>query len=429
MSLRGMHMIRTQNTRARRAKRSWTGLSLVLVGVGLATASGCSDGSGDADGTGSTNGSGSSGSDIGNDLSASGGSGNGTDGLGGDGGDCGGEEVTAEPVVANVLFVIDKSLSMNVTPDGFTDTLWDTLVESLGTALGAVQDDIQMGLKLYPSGDASADVCAIESGVDVEIASGATALPDIEDALASTSPSGQTPTAAALEQALDYFKDGPGAGLEGKPVVVLATDGGPNCGTDDSCVPAEGCQPTDDCGLTEAETCTVNIDGCGGDGCPADGSFCLVAADCLDDAAAIAAVDALDEAGIPTIVVGMPGSEAYQDVLDQMAVAGGLPAQGTSPKYYKVEDAEGLSQTLQDITKGVIRSCDIVAEEAPPDPDLVNVFIDGDVVPKDSEDGWQFGDSTNTFIQIVGSYCDELEASGASSISVEYGCPSVVIVK
>src|SRR5688572_679909 len=230
--------------RSKRMRNGWAGAGILLLSAGIAGTTGCGDGSGDAGGTGAMPGSGGNTSDLGNDLGSSGGNDSGSGGSGGEGGgSCGGEEVTADPVVANVLFVIDKSGSMDATPDGFTDTKWDTLVESLGTALTAVQDDIQMGLKLYPSGDTSSDVCAIESGVDVEIASGSSGLADIEAALSSASPDGQTPTAAALELALDYFTDGAGAALEGQPFVVLATDGGPNCGTTDSCVPTEGCQP------------------------------------------------------------------------------------------------------------------------------------------------------------------------------------------
>jgi len=412
-------------------RRSWSGLAVLLLSAGVTSATGCGDGGddGDADGSGATAGSGGNTSDLGNDLGSTGGTGTGSgSGEGGEGGGaCGGEEVTADPVAANVLFVIDKSASMDAVPDGFTDSKWDTLVASLGTALTAVQNDIQMGLKLYPTGDAEEDVCAVETGVEVDVMPGDTGLPEIQDVLDGTSPSGQTPTAVTLELALEYFTTGAGSELDGQGFVVLATDGGPNCGSDDRCVPEEGCQPNDSCGLTEAETCTINIEGCSMGGCPEDGSYCLNASQCLDDENTLTAVTALAEAGIPTIVVGMPGSESYQDVLDALAVAGGLPAQLTSPKYYKVDDAEGLSQTLQDITRGVIRSCDILAEEPPPDPTKVNVFIDGEVVPKDPEDGWQFGDDTNTFIQIVGSYCAEIEDSGAESISVEYGCPTVVV--
>src|SRR5688572_7804768 len=375
--------------RSKRMRNGWAGAGILLLSAGIAGTTGCGDGSGDAGGTGAMPGSGGNTSDLGNDLGSSGGNDSGSGGSGGEGGgSCGGEEVTADPVVANVLFVIDKSGSMNATPDGFTESKWDTLVESLGTALTAVQDDIGMGLQLYPSGDTSTDVCAVETGVEVDVAPGATALPDIEAALSSATPDGQTPTAAALLLALDYFTEGAGVDLEGEPFVVLATDGGPNCGSGDSCVPAEGCQPSDDCGIEEAATCTINIEGCGGGGCPDEGSYCLEASECLDDDATLAAVTALADAGISTIVVGMPGSESYQAVLDELAVAGGLPAQLTSPKYYKVDDADGLSQTLQDITRGVIRSCDILAEEPPPDPTKVNVFIDGEVIPKDPDDGW-----------------------------------------
>lgn len=413
----------------RSLRQSWAGAGILLFCAGITGTTGCGDGGTDEDGSGATSGSGGNTSDLGNDLGSTGGTNSGSSGgAGGEGGDtCGGEEVMADPVVANVLFVLDKSGSMEATPDGFTESKWATLVGSLGNALTAVQDDILMGLELYPSGDTEADVCANEAGVDVDVAPGSSALSEIEAALENTTPDGQTPTAAALDAALTYFTDGPGADLDGEAFVVLATDGGPNCGTSDRCVPEDGCQPTDDCGLTEAESCTINIEGCGGSGCPAEGSYCLEPSQCLDDEDTLAAVAALADAGIKTIVVGMPGSEAYQDVLDELAVAGGMPAQLTSPKYYKVDDSEGLSQALQDITQGVIRSCDILAEMAPPDPAKVNVFIDGEVVPKDDMDGWKYGDETNRFIQIVGTYCEQIEDAGAESISVEYGCTTVVV--
>lgn len=418
-------------TSKRKLQRGWAGLGVLALSAGLTSTTGCGDGddSGDADGSGAHTGSGGGASDLGSDLGSTGGSDGASGGAGGEGGAaaCGGEEVTADPVVANVLFVLDKSGSMEATPDGFTKSKWDTLVSSLSSALDAVQDDILMGLELYPSGDTEADVCAIAAGIDVDVAPGDQALADIEAVLEAASPDGQTPTAAVLQAALEYFTDGPGADLEGGAFVVLATDGGPNCGTDDRCVPEQGCQPTDDCGLDEAATCTINIEDCGGSGCPGEGSVCLNASQCLDDESTLSAVKALADAGVQTIVVGMPGSEDYQDVLDRLAVAGGMPAQLTSPKYYKVEDSAGLSQALRDITQGVIRSCDILAEMAPPDPTKVNVFIDGQVIPKNDTDGWLFGDDTQTFIQIVGTYCEQIEDAGAGSISVEYGCPSVIV--
>ncbi len=369
------------------------------------------------------------------------GTGSGTGSGGGQGGnpsvdDCGGTSIDAAPVVANVLFVIDRSGSMIDTPDGFTDSKWDTLVASLKTSVANVQDAVNMGLKLYPSGDTSSGACALESGIEVEVAAGADAVPLIGDELDAAGPDGQTPTAAALGEALDYFTAGAGALLDGSGFVVLATDGGPNCGTDDSCTqeacgcdPDAGeCDPTSGFCSEEAKSCTLNLDGteCGNlcDG----GTLCYRADQCLDDVATLAAVEALAGVGIKTIVVGMPGSEAYQEVLDALAVAGGLPAKATSPRYHQVSDANGLSQTLEDITAGVIRSCEIEAAEEPSHLTEVNVFLDGEVIPQDDTNGWKYGDTTGDLpiIVLTGSVCEQVMTEGVSSVSVEYGCPTVV---
>lgn len=349
-------------------------------------------------------------------------------GEGGTGSGCGGLEVKAEPAAAHVLLVIDKSGSMNDTPQGFSKTKWETLVTSLTTALGEVEGDVAFGLKLYPDGDTDSDVCAVEGAVPIGVS--LTSLSDIESALDDVGvPGGQTPTASALAAALEYFSSSPGKDLEGAKYVLLATDGGPNCNAArDSCVIGDCGNPYSGGCESEAASCTLNLeDRCGESACPS-GSVCTEASQCLDDEATLAQVKSLDAAGIKTIVVGMSGSEAYGDVLDALAVAGKLPASATSPKYHKVTDATGLTETLRDITKTVIRSCDISLEEAPPALDQVNVFLDGTVVPKKDADGWKFNlTTTPASIELTGEICTQVETQGVSAISVEFGCPTVTV--
>lgn len=400
-----------------------------LLGFGLFAACGGDDddtngGDGDGDGDG----------DLGDgDFSFSGGFGDG-DGDTGDGDSaCGGEEVEAAPLKANVLLVVDTSTSMTQQPTGFTDTKWNTLVASLDVALPEVQDLLGLGLKMFPSGDSSEDACNLSSGIEVEVGAGAEVLGDIQDALEAETPEGQTPTAAALADALAYFQSSEGMALEGDNYVLLATDGGPNCNdmaADCTCAsPGPVSMGNDACG--EPTQCTTNLDG--NAPCLADGSFdsCCLPSDrdlCLDDAGTLDAVTDLAEAGIKTIVLGMPGTEAYADVLDALAEAGGLPSGTSSPKYVKVDDAAGLTESLRSVTRNLVRSCEIALEEKPQNYNKVNVYLDGEVIPKDDDDGWKYDESTDPFtVVLTGPTCTEVEETGVEKITVEFGCDTIVV--
>jgi hypothetical protein len=357
------------------------------------------------------------------DGSHSGGSGGGT---------CGGEDVPAKPKPANVLIVMDKSKSMdeNLTSGdaGPAVSRWDGVKLALADAVAATQDKVDFGLSVFPYDTSDAGTggsCAMPTASDplVSITAGATdESADILDALNSTEPAGGTPTAKALNLALDYFTNGAGAALEGEKYVLLATDGGPNCSASvSSCVEAD---------------CTLNVD----NQCPIVGQNCCdgAAESCLDRADAVAAVTALASAGIKTFVVGMPGSEAYETTLDALADAGGF-ASATSPKYFSVSGAGGvdaLKQTFIDITIDLVKSCVVVLEENPPDENKVNVSIDGEDVynvndletPLDGgvKSGWDFDKTENPWsIVIQGEACTDLETSGAQSLTVEFGCPRV----
>src|SRR5690606_31552449 len=82
--------------------------------------------------------------------------------------------------------------------------------------------------------------------MNVPIGSGSEAVDLIVEQLDNTVPGGGTPTARALERALEYFTSGEGASLDGDKFVLLATDGGPNCNS------------VLECG---ADLCTYNLDG------------------------------------------------------------------------------------------------------------------------------------------------------------------------
>ncbi|HVJ20384.1 MAG TPA: hypothetical protein VM686_33445 [Polyangiaceae bacterium] len=333
-------------------------------------------------------------------------------------GDCGVTSLEANYDIANIMLVIDKSKSMVDQPEGFDTDKWAALKSALDESLNDVSGDANFGLILYPfsldeeipsdtcQGSICCEVPAGSSAVNVAIQPGADAIPQILDALDGTEPSGGTPTAAALQSAFDYFVNGEGSMLEGDRYVLLATDGGPNCNTDNSC---------------DAETCTYTLDGQCSNNCCAD-----LPEGCLDDADVVAQIEALAAEGIPTFVVGIPGTELYAAYLNDFATAGGVPNSG-DPQYYAVEatgGVEALAQTFTDITTHLVRSCEIELATEPPNLELVNVAVDCKVVP--SEDGaeWEIAEGSTT-LQLKGSVCNFVEGTGARRVDVVYGCPMI----
>ncbi|HEX2882419.1 MAG TPA: vWA domain-containing protein [Polyangiaceae bacterium] len=355
----------------------------------------------------------------------------------------------------NLLIVIDKSGSMSTTPEGFDLNKWTALRLGLDAAMDATQDSLNFGLELYPYDpddaiplDCAANVCctmpaAFGDAILVPPAPGVESYLDITAALDDVGPGGGTPTASALSFALDYFESDAGQALEGKKFVLLATDGGPNCNEDTSC---------------DAEHCTANID----QDIPPDTNMCSADLQgpmlCIDEDATIAAAQALADAGVQTIVVGIPGTEAYTDVLNAVAEAGGAPNPVGDTRYYQVTTAggvSGLETTLREITQQLIRTCELALEEVPPDSNLVNVEIDGELVPflnvggatdagvasaDDSgaaadaavtevpHDGWIFDESTSPpTVVLQGEPCDNMLANGAESVEIVFGCPRVEV--
>lgn len=343
-------------------------------------------------------------------------------------GDCGTSSTAAVLKTPNILVLIDKSGSMEDPLVGASLSKWEALNTALGTALNGVASSVSFGLELFPGADVtstSVDLCSVPTGaaaIDVPIGDGNTTVPQILTALGAATPAGGTPTSAALARAYDYFTTGAGKDVTGEKFVLLATDGGPNC---NSALPT-----------CDATHCTTNLDGqCGLSG----GASCCSAArtsnQCLDDQEVITQLGKLATAGIPTFVVGLPGTEVYASYLDAFAVAGGKPASTTSPKYYAVSatgSVDDLTAVFQTITTQLIHSCNIQLSADPPDPAQLNVAIDCEVVPSSigtdagTTGGWNFDSTTSPgTIVLEGSTCDYIQNNGAKRIDVVFGCPTV----
>jgi hypothetical protein len=182
--------------------------------------------------------------------------------------------------------------------------------------------------------------------------------------------------------------------------VLLVTDGAPNCNDGES-----GCS-----------VCTA----------PPGYPDCTEVPDnCLDDVGAIAAVEELAAAGIPTWVIGYELAAEFREVLDRMAIAGATGRTAHIP----VRDRATLETAMREIGGSVV-SCEYELSEPPGDVRYVRVTIDGETIPHESvaagaEATWRLdGDRT---VVLVGAACERLRDGAHHALEIRRECTPVLI--
>jgi hypothetical protein len=302
----------------------------------------------------------------------------------------------------NIYFVLDRSGSM-------TDSnKWTTIRQVIAQVIADLGPRARFAAAVFPN--PATDVCTVGGQVMPLTLGNAPAgtygsTVTLFTEATNVDANGGTPTAATLSALLPIL-----TALPGKTYVILATDGGPNCNDDITC---------------DASACTTNIEGA----CPLDaGVSCCdgYPDECLDTEATVTAVNTIAAAGVPTYVVGVPGSGPYTGVLDQMALAGGT-ARPTAPYYYAVSstDQADFASTLSTVAAQVTATCTLVLSAPPPDPTRVNLYLDGTLVPEDPANGWTLSGSTVT---LEGTTCTEVLSGAALSLRIVAGCPTVLAI-
>ncbi len=226
-------------------------------------------------------------------------------------------------------------------------------------------------------------------------------IPLILDRFNTTQPSGPTPTALSLRLVRDWFLAH--VDLVGDRYVILATDGGPNCNT-----------------MADPTTCRCT----GGPSlCASSNIYARI--NCLDAEPAISEVRMLASMGVRTFVIGLNGTQDFADVLNQMADAGGRP-RADMTRYYNATSATELVSELGRVTQA-LADCTLRLEMAPPDPNLVDMRLDGHSLYRDVRhmNGWDWGDDTHREIVFYGATCDQIhDSSGGSRLAAAFGCPA-----
>lgn len=259
---------------------------------------------------------------------------------------------------SSVIFLIDKSASMTaLTSTG--ETRWEITKKAIKSALTQYDEHANMGFKLYPTRDAT-DQCLVSEQLDLDFHSSVDEA--LEDMLAPVVPSGQTPMAAALQEAFKAYSSPAAQAESGTKHVVLMTDG---------------------------------IETCSGE--------------------ALAQVEQLAAIGVRTLIVAFD-SETTRPLLTDMSVAG-LMAKPVSnledTVYYRATDldslVDGLTQlmslTTGEACNGVDDNCDGTIDNAVP-AIACNLSCNGGLGGQKTCMGGQYTDCS---IKKVDELCDGLD--------------------
>jgi hypothetical protein len=284
------------------------------------------------------------------------------------------ETVPIVPPDADILFVVDRSGSMDWAAAGTSNSRWLELRNAMTAVLPSV-DDLQTALLTFPRMDGTTERynCSVSSTFDLPLAtSNGTA---INARLLAVDPrAGDTPTPQALETARAYLASLPATS---RPrFIVLATDGlpEPNCG---STIPAT-----------------------------------------------IAAINNIRSTlGVDTFVLGIVGPDntgstagipALRDGLNMMADAGGRARTGAI-RYYEAVDGAALNRSLRAILASAT-DCSVDLSSVPTRPSAIEVFQNGARVPPG-----EFA-LTGARLEMMGTWCDAIRSGTATNITVRDTC-------
>ncbi len=331
---------------------------------------------------------------------------------------CAYAEVESDLLPANILFVVDRSGSMNcnlpplqssqecemspVPADPMEPTKWSIITSALKDVFAALPAGTSAGLT-YFSND---NVCGVQSMPNVGVnAMNQAQLDALTISLDNVSPKGGTPIVGATILAYKHLHQQ--AQLQGNGFVVLITDG------------TDTCEP-------EAIPRLVDIE-----------------------------VPKARGVNIRTFAIGAPGSERGRALLSRVAWEGDTAVDSACNWNSMVADegdchfdmttstdfAQDLADALAQISgKALTCEFDIPASPDGQAVDLSKVNVDyyaagGDTkapILKDESsacdagaDGWQYN-ADQTKIVLCGSICDDVKADSAARVQIVLGCESVV---
>lgn len=360
-------------------------------------------------------------------VPASGGS-DATGGMGG-GTACIDVEVTFDPVIPNVVLLIDQSGSMNAQ-DGFAPAVeaaieagyvpWDCTRTSMGDNVVSTEDyrwnvvrnvlfhpetgvvkplenSVRFGYASYTYNTA-VETCPQLEEVAIDFGNHAAMLE--EHACNDFPGSGNTPTRESLTQVAEQFA---ATDLEGPKIIVLATDGLP-----DNCVCENWSNQGGECASSNCDEEDM-VDRGGTMMCPeqAEQYDVVIEAQRIHEELGIA---------IEVINVSNPSNATLAAHLDDVAERGGAFSKAAIDGF----NPAALTDAFKTIIDGV-RSCaiDLDGTITAGKEDTGVVTVDGVELVYNGPDGWIVNSPTQ--IELVGMACETIK-SGDHDIDVSFPC-------
>lgn len=286
--------------------------------------------------------------------------------------------ITATEEDVSLFLVVDRSGSMSQPAMGYPGSRWSGVKSAIQSLTTNLEDEVEFGLLLYPE-RMSADQCGAGEVAVSPTLGGASMIQSALDS-AAWEPEGGTPTASSIAVARGFLAD---RVSDRRMAVVIATDGGPNCN-----------------GALSGNTCT----------CSTTDDYCRQggtegALNCLDNVEVTDQVSALyDELDIPTYVIGIPGSENFGWVLDDMATAGHTALAGDTG-YYDATDVAALESALEEIGRRVA-GCRLEVDENLYEASGVQLFLNDQEYSRDPMRQNGFDVVSQNEIELFGATCD-----------------------
>lgn len=300
----------------------------------------------------------------------------------------------------DLMLVIDRSSSMAYNIDGTSlrpPRKWDDLDDALAATLPGIQSTVNIGAYAFPERfQGTLDhPCHIDTTID--LLPGPNQAGDVLAIFTNTDPYGNTPTDAAIQLVGDMLVQR--VSRTHTEVMVLATDGGPNCN-----------------GALDPTTCS----------CVDPSAPPCIPDECLDDVRTATTIASYAARGVPTYVIGLDSATLPDErtALSEMARAGGRPnAAPGQPAYYSVQHVDEVSAAFASITRSIAQ-CALATPSRPSDPNAIEVQIDGVRVPRDPthENGWDWNDPSFGQIMLFGPACDRLANPAANAEAIVQSC-------
>jgi hypothetical protein len=332
------------------------------------------------------------------------------------GGACASTKIAGKQIPANLLFIIDRSGSMNCNPppvtasatcelfpiaqDANQPTKWSITRNAIAQVLGQMPSINSAGITYFNSDDA----CGVQAKPNVAIAPlTAPQISALGASLNATQPRGETPIVGGVTLGYQHLHAQP---LTGNKVLVLLTDG------------AETCAPDQQSAFIDKT---------------------------VKDAALV---------GIRTFVIGAPGSDDARAFLSQIAFNGQTPrtagcTHAAAPAnvgncHFDLSGTANLAKELGEALAAISREtlgCEYAvpgADQGNVDYGKVNVFYEpgtggSTTVLKDDgkpcdggANGWQYS-ADLTKIRLCGTICSQVKADPKGAVSIALGCATQAV--